>query len=103
MRSFTTRPRKLSHVASSVSSFGSFSCGFLQENQPPFDKCRCCQPFDDILAAAWSGESLQEFLENQPSGDNRFGALFDLRPGSASLQPGLRYLAPSVLLRGLFE
>jgi hypothetical protein len=39
------------------------------------EKRQSCKPFDDILAGAWSDESLQEFLKNQASGDNRFAAL----------------------------
>ena len=46
------------------------------------EKRQSRKPFDDILAGAWSGESLQEFLENQASGDNRFAALKGLPQGN---------------------
>ena len=58
-------------AAAPVAQFGSFNVvlSFWIE------KGQSGKPFDDILAGAWPAESLQEFLEDQPSGDNCLAAL----------------------------
>ena len=58
-------------AAASVTQFGSFNVVLSLW----IEKGQGGKPFNDILAGSWSGESLEELLEHQTSGDNRFAAL----------------------------
>ena len=65
-------------ATASVAQIGSFNVVLSLR----IEKRQSCKPLDDILAGARSGESLQEFLENQASGDNGFAPLKGLPQGN---------------------